>query len=263
MKIVSALFRLALLAMAISVGGSFAQVPNGGFEDWTDCAPADWSINSVCGVFTPVTKTSDAHSGAVAARGEVIQFFSQAMQPIVQSGVDAEGVPMSQRYQNVGCFYRFAPVGGDRFGLNVAFFKGETVVAQGAKVFPATTGTAWAQGVVDMVYATADVPDRLIIQAMIFGPVTGSDYHVGSVMYLDDLSFDATGGGGTTPDARLAISISGNQVTVSWPAEVSGYRLQQSASLDAPNWSDVAGLAAADRSYKFTPSSAAYFRLVK
>jgi hypothetical protein len=154
-------------------------------------------------------------------------------------------------------FYKFAPVGGDRFGVNVAFEKEGNVVAQGAGVFPATA--AYTAFSVKMVYQTAEVPDTAIIQVQVFGPVTGADYHVGSVMFVDDIAFGS--GGAAAP--RLTISRNGASVVVSWPADVVGYKLQRTSTLSPAGWGDVSGLTAADRSYSFTTTGQVYFRLVK
>jgi hypothetical protein len=172
-------------AMAAAGVSSFGQVPNGGFEVWPgECDLQGWAINSICEAgLRPITKTTEAHSGSFAVRGEVVSFMGQVtMQPVLQSGEDASGFPISERYGSVDAFYRFAPVGGDRFGFNVIFQKGETVVAQGAKLFPATTGTTYVACSTAMTYFTDDVPDVAIIQVQIIGPNTGNDYHVGSVI---------------------------------------------------------------------------------
>jgi hypothetical protein len=72
---------LLAVAPALSVR---AQVPNGGFELWTDaCTIVDWANSSVCGVVAPVTKSPAAHSGSFAVRGEVVSFFGQAMSPML------------------------------------------------------------------------------------------------------------------------------------------------------------------------------------
>jgi hypothetical protein len=39
---------------------------------------------------------------------------------------------------------------------------------------------------------------------------------------------------------RLTILLSGNSVVVSWPAQVTGYRLQSKPDLNAATWTDVA-----------------------
>jgi hypothetical protein len=41
---------------------------------------------------------------------------------------------------------------------------------------------------------------------------------------------------------RLTILLSGNSVVVSWPAQVTSYRLQAKADLNAASWTDVATL---------------------
>ena len=99
-----------------------AQIPNEGFESWTDCLPDHWSSPNVCGVFTPVTRSSTANSGSWAARGEVVSFFGQTIQPLLQSGETGEGIPISQRHATLDGVYLFSPLGGDRFAVNVAFY---------------------------------------------------------------------------------------------------------------------------------------------
>lgn len=253
------LLAVGLATVAASVEG---QVLNGGFEAWTDCTPDFWATSSACGVMEPVTKTTDAHSGSFAARGAVINFFGQLIPPTLQSGDDASGTPISQRYTSVNGFYKFSSSGGDRFTVNVAFYKGnlENVVAQGAVIFPPTQ--TYTEFTVPMTYQTADVPDGAVISVMIIGPTTGSDFHVGSVYQVDDISF-GTGGGGGGPRPSLTIAKEGNEVVVTWPADAEGYKLQMTPTLQPEDWRDVQGVAATDRSYRFTPTTQGYFRLRK
>lgn len=235
-----------------------AQIPNPGFENWTDCAPTDWASSSICGVVTPVTRSSNPASGAWAARGEVVTLFTQTVAPVLQSGPTGEGFPISQRYETVEGMYMFSPIGGDRFGVNIAFLRGQTVVAQGALAI-STPAATYTRFVTPMTYFSSDVPDTAIFQFQIVGPVTGSDYHVGSVMHLDSLSF-GTGGGTNAP--ALSIVRNGTSVIVSWDAAVTGYTLQSTSDLDTPNWTPVSGVGPGN-SYEFTPTSQQYFRLFK
>ncbi len=258
MKHITRLVGLGWLLAAASVWSVRAQVPNGGFEQWTDaCTIVDWANSSVCGVMAPITKSTVAHSGSFAVRGEVVSLFGQSIPPVLQSGTYATGFPITQRYESVDGFYKFAPVGGDRFVVNVVFEKDDSVVAQGASVFPAVA--AYTAFSVKMVYQTAEVPDKATIDIQVFGPVTGPDIHVGSVMFVDDLTFGS--GGGTAP--QLKIVRSGSSVVVSWPADAVGYKLQRNLTLSPTGWADVPGLTAADRSYSFAPTAQGYFRLVK
>jgi hypothetical protein len=251
-------FFLKNIVVVLASGASlFAQVPNGGFEIWRDeCTPDAWGTSSICGAFMPITKTATAHSGSFAVRGEVVQIATVAIHPLLQSGPEGAGFPISERYTSVDAFYRFAPIGGDRFGFNVAFMKGETVVAQGAKFFPATTGANYEPCSTPMTYFTDDIPDTAIIQVQVIGPVAGDDYHPGSVMYVDDVTF------GATAEPRLTIVFNGDTATVSWPQNVTGFRLQQTSSLAPITWSEVPGMTPADHSYTFTPTTQAFFRLI-
>ncbi|KAB2666358.1 MAG: hypothetical protein DVB31_08605 [Verrucomicrobia bacterium] len=234
-----------------------AQVPNGGFENWTDCQPDDWASSNVCGLMAPVTKSPAADTGAFAARGEVVSFFGQPIQPLLQIGTTGEGVPISQRYLTLRGSYKFSPVGGDRFAVNVALIKAGSVVAQGAFANPAAAGT-YTPFSLTLNYVSPDVPDTAEIQIQIVGPVTGPDFHLGSVMFVDSLEF-ATGGGAQPPN--LSIQRVGGSIVVSWPPDVTGYVLQSTPSLNPTAWNTVSGVA--NNSHVAVPSTTAYFRLIK
>ncbi len=155
---------------------------------WTAGEP-DGCATPNTGPYLTVTQTTTVHSGAYAVRGQVIQIApGYNLQPLLQSGPGGTGFPISQRYAQTHCFYRLSPVGGDRFGLNVVFYKNSVAIAVGA-MLDSTTVSTYTEFVVNMGYSSSQVPDTAIIQISIVGPVTGSDFHVGSVMYVDDVSF--------------------------------------------------------------------------
>ncbi|MHB1309583.1 MAG: LamG-like jellyroll fold domain-containing protein, partial [Limisphaerales bacterium] len=81
-----------------------------------------------------------------------------------------------------------------------------------------------------------------------------------------DLLADKTGvdlelGGGTEPPV-LSISQAGGNVTIAWPAEVSGYVLQQTTSLMAPDWQPVTGVTGNTATLP-TSGTSRFYRLVK
>ncbi len=252
------LFSLGTFSALVWMEPGMAQILNPGFENWTDCLPDDWATPNACGVLVPVTRSTSAHSGSFAARGEVVSLGPVTIQPVLQNGADAAGVAISQRYQSVKGFYRFSPIGGDRFAVNVAFFKNGNVVAQGATAV-ATAVPADTAFEVPLTYQSPDVPDNATIQIQIIGP-NGIDVHPGSVMFVDDVSFS---GSGISAAPTLSLRRDGNTITVSWPANVSGYVLQSSPTLAPPVWSNVVGVGPGN-SYQFTPTGAPlYFRLFK
>ena len=138
----------------------------------------------------------------------------------------------------------------------MAFTRNGTIVARGAFANPATVGT-YTPFTLDMNLVSADVPDTAIIQILIVGPVTGVDYHAGSVMQVDSLTFTS----GSVSPPRLSIRLNGNSVIVSWPANETGYALQSTQTLNPMAWSNVPGMA--NSSYQTTPAGTAFYLLIK
>jgi hypothetical protein len=178
-----------------------AQIPNASFENWTNGSPTDWYANNIPSVATPIMSSTIAHSGTYSARGEVVTAFATIFQPILQSGVTAEGFAFTQRPAGFTGYYQFFPAAssGDRFAINVVLFKGGvggTGVAVAASA-PSASVSAFTQFNVPFVYQTADVPDTCVVQIQIIGPGTGQQAiaHVGSYFQLDDIAFTGVIGG--------------------------------------------------------------------
>lgn len=181
-RMLQALFLLLLFASAAA-----AQIPNAGFENWTGNNPDGWATFNSPPYFEPITRSTDAHSGSAAARGEVVNSIVGAVSPILQSGPEAEGFPVSDRYGQVTLFYKFNPVGQDRLALNFILTKASNAVAVGASAIQ-TAAQSWTQIDVPFNYLTTEVPDTCILQIMIIGG-EGSTYTLGSNFIVDDLSF--------------------------------------------------------------------------
>src|SRR4051812_246604 len=84
-----------------------AQVPNGGFENWTGGNPDNWRTTNQTGVVTPVTAVSPSHSGNFALKGEVVSLSGQAFTPAL-TDVDSNGigVSVSTRYDKLNFYYK-------------------------------------------------------------------------------------------------------------------------------------------------------------
>jgi hypothetical protein len=205
---------------------TYGQILNPGFENWTSGNPDNWATsNAFPAGLVNVTQTSDCHSGLSAVRGEVINFLGSPMGPLIQSGTMATGFPISEQYHTFGLYYKFTPVGGDKFSVNVALYKAGSAVAQGVVALPATVGS-YTYLAVPLTYTTSDVPDLAIIQLSVTGPATGQDVHIGSVMFVDDLAFSISNGTGNTlrsdPVVKCYPNPSGDIVNISLNETVSG-----------------------------------------
>ena len=109
-----------------------AQIPNPGFENWTSGNPDGWGTsNAFPAGMINVTQTTDCHSGSYAVRGDVINFFGTPMGPAIQSGPGGKGFPVSEQYHSLELYYKFTPIGGDKFSVNVGLKKAGVPIAQG------------------------------------------------------------------------------------------------------------------------------------
>ncbi len=179
---------------------ALSQIPNPGFEDWNTGGDTlvGWWTNNIPPLYSTISKSTTAHSGSSAVRGEVIQFYTQTIQPALQTGNQAGGFPFSQRPASITGYYQFYPAAssGDRFGVNVGLYKGGvngTAVAIAA-IAPSTAVSSYTQFNATFNYLTADTTDPCVIQFQIVGPGTGAQAKptVGSYFLLDDLAFVGT-----------------------------------------------------------------------
>ncbi|MCE3297057.1 MAG: hypothetical protein K0R65_2771 [Crocinitomicaceae bacterium] len=171
-----------------------AQVLNSGFENWTAGDPDNWSTsNSVGAGLVTISETTDQHGGSKAVRGEVVSFFGTLVPPFLQAGEEGLGFAVSQNHTALNLFYKFNPQGGDRFSVNVACYNNGTAIGSGA-IASGTAVASYTPLSVPLTYFGQETADTIIIQFAIIGPNTGSDFHAGSEVFIDDVSFDGTAG---------------------------------------------------------------------
>ncbi len=181
--------------LCLTMQSVFAQIPNAGFENWTNGDPDGWVSSNITGLVINVTQSSTASQGSSSLRGEVvpIPLSTQFLAPFIQSGAGGTGFAVSQRYGSVSGNYQFSPVGSDRLAFDFILYKGGitgTGVAVGAAIVGAASG--WQSFDIPFVYFTSDIPDLCILNVSIIGPATGSDYHSGSWMLVDNLAFSSS-----------------------------------------------------------------------
>ena len=202
-----------VVLMCLVKSSALSQIPNASFESWTNGDPDGYVTSNINGIVTNVTQSTVAHTGSSAVRGDVVQFFTQVLQPVIQSGPGGHGFGYNQRPGSFTGWYQFTGVGGDRFAVNVGLYQGGingTIIAIAAAA-PSTQVTSYTQITAPFVYQNPGLPDTCIVQVQIVGPSVSVPPHVGSFFLLDDVALVGSAGVEQgTPAVPLAASLEQN-----------------------------------------------------
>ncbi len=187
MRVVTRTFFLAV-GLFVILGNCFAQIPNAGFESWSNGDPAGWDTGN--GLYTFVTQSSTAHGGGYAAQGNVVSMSGFNMTAhVITTDNSGIGFPVSQRYGELRGFYKFNSVGSDIFYVSYLAQQGTSGV--GAASFIETSSqTTYKEFVAQVLYPGSDVPDNGIIDVWVTG--LGGLPHIGSYFVVDDFSLSST-----------------------------------------------------------------------
>jgi hypothetical protein len=171
----------------------YPQIPNSSFENWTQGNPDDWTTNNnVPGAFTPVTQSSDPHSGSFAARIEIKGTFFP-IPPILKAGVGGTGIPVSQRYNSLRYYYKnFPTTPNTQFIVLVGMFISNQLIGEG--IFSTKDGKPfYTQLSVPISYFDSRTPDTASIYITLIDS-TNSILSVASYAVIDDINFDPASG---------------------------------------------------------------------
>lgn len=181
---------LALLLLALPATAQVNEIPNPGFEAWTDFAPVDY------GAFQPpqrfyqtVFRSTEAAQGELAVELRTVDFQGVPFNGGVfaclvgdcREGPPSEGAlffPVTVRYTNVCGFYQGAPVGGDKLFIDVVLRRGGSVIggtdAGSGSAFIRQGRTQWTPFNVPIRYLPGvpddAKPEAASLQVASFGP---------------------------------------------------------------------------------------------
>jgi len=165
-----------------------AQIPNADFENWTNSSPNGWFTDNAAPILMPITETTDAQHGNTAVKGEVVLFQTVPMAPFMYAGIDSiGGFPVAERYASLIGYYKFTSVQDDSMFILVMLTKNGNLIGV-SKVTP-NPASSYTQFTANINYITNETPDscRIVISILNQGPTMRA--HVGSVMFIDNLSF--------------------------------------------------------------------------
>ena len=177
-----------LLTLLISFSLLRSQVPNEGFENWTDGEPDFWTTNNADTLIT-ITTSNSSHSGSSALKGECIPYFPPflpVMGPIgICDGDTDDGFPIEFRYNSLKGFYKLNSQGGDQ--LFITLWVSVDTQAIGVGSILINNAASYTEFAIPITYIDPATPNKCIISFQIINPVGGINVTLGSEMYLDDL----------------------------------------------------------------------------
>ena len=191
MRMLDLLTKVLIVTVFISSFSLAQDIPNPGFENWTGNNPDGWFPNNPPTGPPPISPNSNAHSGSLCAQLEVVDLGGFPFPPVLSSGEDGLGFPVSQRYEAVNGYYKFAPQTGDFFDVAVQMWEGGiqgTLIGNGFFSTNAAT-TDWIQFSTPINYTGPGTPDWCTVLFLV-----GINQSLGGVALVDDLRFGGATG---------------------------------------------------------------------
>lgn len=218
-----------------------AQSLNGNFEQWNTEGNKDEPVNWVTSnvyhevngidekMWINIIKTTEAHRGSYAAKGEVIDISDEGEPPVawlpyLKSGdiINNKNIPYNRKPKQLRGYYNFQSVEGDIFLATIGLYKGEneqtTPIAFGTMSQDTSSLPGYQELVIDLLYIdTLNAPTSIIISFEIRATQMGQQGHVGSVFFVDDfLSMSLFKPPGDPNPQEEIVFISGEADTIKW-----------------------------------------------
>jgi hypothetical protein len=190
-----------VLLFAFATTNTFAQIPNSGFENWTNSGtfeyPTGWGMtNPYCtGSFFPCTKSTDIPFALGTYSIRLENNPSLVPSPCSIGLAESSQVPPNFKFIITGHptsltgYYKFIPLGGDTMTIAVALYNGTSAVS-GSNLQTIISTPNWTSfNITFPVYTTADSAE-IVFGTYNFLAGNGAVPHGNSVLYVDNLNFD-------------------------------------------------------------------------
>jgi len=209
MKYLTLLFSVLLFVLPPSHAQN--DIPNNGFENWTEEEPVDWNTldQDILGTeFNMVTQDKETpFKGSACVRIETLEKFVFATGDLIVPGfltlgeikadpIDREiqisgGIPYSDNPESIKGYYKYLPEEGDSTIMGLLLYKwnGETrdTIASASYIINKEV-SEWTKFEASVEYDSWKVPDTM---NMIFSSTAmEKNTPVGSVLFLDELTFN-------------------------------------------------------------------------
>jgi len=194
-KLLGLFFTFSLYAIAQN------PIPNAGFETWSGGSPTGWTSNNIPSIATPVTQSGSSHSGASAARLEVVSMFSVALPPTLFLTNPAS---VSQDYPSFSFYFKGNLNIGDELQAVLSLKNNGTSVGIGAggiEIIP--NSNVYTYTSIPVLYTGSNATDLDL--NFVIG-TNNASITIGTYVILDDVNVAASVGlDESSADASLSL----------------------------------------------------------
>jgi hypothetical protein len=182
-----------IVAIVFASLNLWAQVPNGGFESWTNGSPDSWYNTNISTVVTNITQATPPYSGTYGVKGEVINFSGSPYSPLLASTDQTlNGFAISQSYANFSFYYKMNITGTATFEGSLTFYDaGGNWVASSGGIFTAGTTNSYALANFPINYGSSNPPVECVIIFAINDTVA-PDPPVGNYFIVDGVTLSGS-----------------------------------------------------------------------
>jgi hypothetical protein len=168
-----------------------AQIPNAGFENWTNGEPNSWETNNSKDFYTTITQSNSAHTGSSALKGEVANVPGFGfIGPLIiadDGSPSTQGFNINQKYNSMKGYYKLNTTVNDNLVVILVVYSGDVGIGTGIGKFNAAA--SYTQFAFPILYQPGfnGVPDRCAVAFQFFDVNGDAKYTLGTEMYIDDL----------------------------------------------------------------------------
>lgn len=185
-------FTLSLISLALLVSVKLqAQVPNGGFENWTSGNPVNWYVSNIPTLATPVTQYSPGHTG-ICAKGQPVfsATLNDTVAPFIYSGNIGSGFPITQAYATLEFYYQCNLTAGDLFSAVVVIYDASNAPIGGGNEDIPVNASAWTHKSISIGYFSGNTPAAAAISfTLLPGSSSGATQpSLSSTFLVDDVT---------------------------------------------------------------------------
>jgi len=199
---------IALLSTTLLVAQT---VPNGGFENWTDDEPDEWTTSNV-GPITTISQSVVSHSGSYAVKGQTDP--EETIVPQIETGYDNLGFPVSVAYDQLSFWYQYVEQGSDMMLVNVTIADEDyNTLGYGSLEIEDATG-GYTLAVLPIEYDNMGTPAFAIVSFGLYDATGGDPPDKETYFLIDDV--ELSGGVGIDENASTKINIYPNPASGSF-----------------------------------------------